>query len=58
MNLICTLNNSHKKPNQLIIFYVLWDAFRELLCIFGNVYASGAQDAEAWVDTTLEGCQG
>ena len=35
-----------KSSNQSIVLYILWDAFHELFCVFGDFYASGMQDTE------------
>ena len=36
----------HPQIDQLINICILRDACHELLCIFGDFYASGTQDAE------------
>ena len=32
--------------DQSINLCILWDAFHELFCVFGDFYASGMQDVE------------
>ena len=45
--------STKKSSNKLIVLCILWDACHELVCVFGDFYASGMQDTEVTKSLTL-----